>query len=145
MPAPAALYDALLDRWNQRDPAGYAALFLERSHVVGFDGSQMSGRGEIEATLGAIFADHATGAYVGFVQEEVSLAEDIALIRAVCGIVPAGASDLNPALNAIQTLLAKREAGEWKIALFQNTPAQFHGRPELSEKLTDALRQLLPR
>jgi len=28
------------------------------------------------------------------------------------------------------------------IALFQNTPAQFHGRPELAQQLTEELRQL---
>ncbi|TMB75962.1 MAG: DUF4440 domain-containing protein, partial [Chloroflexi bacterium] len=27
--------------------------------------------------------------------------------------------------------------------LFQNTPAQFHGRPELVQQLTEELRQLL--
>ena len=31
----------------------------------------------------------------------------------------------------------------WRIALYQNTPAQFHGRPELSRALTEELRQLL--
>lgn len=141
--SPAALYHALLDSWNRRDAAGYASLFLESGHVVGFDGSQMSGREQIEATLAAIFADHETGAYVGLVQEEISLAGDMALVRSVCGIVPAGASDLNPALNATQTLLARREAGDWKIVLFQNTPAQFHGRPDLAEQLTGELRQAL--
>ena len=30
--------------------------------------------------------------------------------------------------------------GQWRIALFQNTPAQFHGRPEAAEALTDELR-----
>jgi hypothetical protein len=32
---------------------------------------------------------------------------------------------------------------KWRIALFQNTPAQFHGRPELVQQLTEQLRQLL--
>jgi len=31
--------------------------------------------------------------------------------------------------------------GEWRIKLFQNTPAQFHGRPELVEQMTDELRK----
>lgn len=34
------------------------------------------------------------------------------------------------------------EMGE-AAALFQNTPAQFHGRPELAESLTAELRELL--
>jgi hypothetical protein len=54
-----------------------------------------------------------------------------------------GQADLNPAVNAIQTLVVARHAGRWQIELLQNTPAQFHGRPELSRALTEELRQLL--
>ncbi|MGZ4033139.1 MAG: SgcJ/EcaC family oxidoreductase, partial [Tumebacillaceae bacterium] len=32
---------------------------------------------------------------------------------------------------------------DWQIALFQNTPAQFHGRPELVEQMTAELRELI--
>ena len=38
---------------------------------------------------------------------------------------------------------AVKRAGRWRIILFQNTPAQFHGRPELAQQLTDELRELL--
>jgi hypothetical protein len=63
--------------------------------------------------------------------------------RAVVGMVPPAQSDLNPAVNAIQTLVAAKRDGKWRIALFQNTPAQFHGRPELVQQLTEELRQIL--
>ena len=43
----------------------------------------------------------------------------------------------------IQTLMAAKQDGQWRIALFQNTLAQFHGRPELVQELTEELRQLL--
>jgi hypothetical protein len=33
----------------------------------------------------------------------------------------------------------------WRIELFQNTPAQFHGRPELVSEMTAELQQQLPR
>jgi hypothetical protein len=58
-------------------------------------------------------------------------------------MVPPGQSDINPAVNAIQTLIAAKHNNQWRIAVFQNTPATFHGRPELSENLTEELRQLL--
>jgi hypothetical protein len=58
-------------------------------------------------------------------------------------MVPPGQSDINPAVNAIQTIVAVNRAGEWRIALLQNTPAQFHGRPEMVEALTQELRALL--
>ena len=47
------------------------------------------------------------------------------------------------AVNAIQILVAARRDGQWRIELFQNTPAAFHGRPEASEVLTAELRAAL--
>ncbi len=138
-----ALYRQLLHAWNARDAEAYAALFAEQSTVIGFDGSQMTGPAEIADTLRNIFADHQTGRYVGVVRAVTTLAPGVALLRAVSGVVPAGQSDLNPALNAHQTLLAARRDKGWHILLYQNTPAQFHGRPDAVQQLTDELRQLL--
>jgi uncharacterized protein (TIGR02246 family) len=139
----SALYQHLLDGWNQRDAAAYAALFAEDASVIGFDGSQMNGRADIVAQIGQIFADHPTSRYVGKIREVRLLTPDAAILHAVVGMVPPGQSDLNPAVNAIQSLVAARHAGQWLIALFQNTPAQFHGRSDLAEQLTDELRELL--
>ena len=141
--AVSALYQQLLDSWNRRDAAGFAALYAEDSDVVGFDGSQMHGRTEIESTLSQIFADHMTATYVSKIRGVRFLAPEVAVLRAVVGMIPPGKQDINPDTNAIQTLVATKQAGQWRIALFQNTPAQFHGRPELVEALTEELRQLL--
>src|SRR5215213_922190 len=138
-----ALYQQLLDGWNQRDGAAYAALFAEDASIIGFDGSQMNGRAEIAAQIGRIFADHPTSRYVGKIREVRLLTPDAAVLRAVVGMVPPGQSDLKPDVNAIQSLVAARRAGKWQIALFQNTPARFDGRPELAQQLTDELRELL--
>lgn len=138
-----ALYSQLLHRWNQQDADGMAALFAEDGTVVGFDGSQMNGRAEIASTLGDIFAHHQTARYVGKVSEARLLSSNTALLRAVVGMVPPGGTDINPAVNAIQSLVAVKDAGQWQVALFHNTPAQFHGRPELSDTLSAELRQLL--
>ena len=139
----SALYQQLLESWNQRNATTFAGLFAEDASVVGFDGSQMNGRAEIATEIGRIFADHPTSRYVGKIREVRLLAPDVALLRAVVGMVPPGQSDLNPDVNAIQSLVATRNDGRWLIALFQNTPAQFHGRPELAQQLTEELRQLL--
>ncbi|HEV8635673.1 MAG TPA: SgcJ/EcaC family oxidoreductase [Chloroflexota bacterium] len=141
--AVAELYRALLDRWNARDAAGLAALVAEDGNLVGFDGSQHDGRAEVERALGAIFADHPTAAYVGIVREVRQLAPEVALLRAVVGMVPPGQSDIMPAANAVQSLVAVRRGGRWQVALFQNTPAAFHGRPHLVEQLTGELRGAL--
>jgi uncharacterized protein (TIGR02246 family) len=138
-----SLYQRLLDAWNKRDAAAYAALFDDGANVVGFDGSHMTGRSEIETTLAQIFAHHETAPYVSKVREVRLLTPDVAILRAVVGMVPPGQTDINPAVNAIQSLTAVKRDGRWRIALFQNTPAQFHGRPELAQQLTEELRQHL--
>ena len=139
----AALYRALLDAWNRRDAAGYGALFAGDGNMVGFDGSQVDGRAEIASHLGAIFAEHETPAYVGKVREVRFPAPGIAILRAVSGLIPPGQPDINPALNAVQTLVAARRDGNWQAEMFHNTPAAFHGRPDLAEALTAELRAAL--
>jgi len=141
--AVTTLYKQILDSWNRRSAAHFAALFDDESFVVGFDGSQMNGPAEIESTLGQIFADHQTAAYVGKVKGVRFLAPEVAILRAVSGMVSPGQTDLNAAVNTIQTLTAVRREGAWRIAAYQNTPAQFHGRPDLSAALTEELRKLL--
>ncbi len=108
-----------------------------------FDGSPLNGQSEIEASLRQIFADHPTAAYVGKIREVRFLTPAVAVLRAVVGMVSPGQSDLNPALNAVQTLVATTRDGRWRIAVFQNTPAAFHGRADLREQLTEELRQVL--
>jgi uncharacterized protein (TIGR02246 family) len=138
-----ALYHKLLDCWNRREAGEFAALYAEDGSQVGFDGSQIEGRAEIETHLRQIFTDHVTAAYVGKVREVRFLSAQSALLRAVVGMVPPGKSDINPATNAIQSLIAVKQGGEWRIAHYQNTPAQFHGRPEAVAALTNELRELL--
>lgn len=137
------LYHEWLARWNQRDAVAYAALFMPNASAIGFDGSQMNGRDQIQAELRQIFANHQTAAYVGIVRESRLLSPTVALLRAVAGMVPPGKKEINPAVNAIQTLVGVKEDGAWRIALAQVTPAQFHGRPELAAALTEELSQLV--
>lgn len=138
-----ALYRQLLDGWNKRSADAFAAAFAEDGYTVGFDGSLMNGRAEIESGIRQIFTDHQTAAYVWKIRDVRLLSPEVAVLRAVAGMVPPGQSDLNPAVNTIQTLVAAKYDGQWRIALFQNTPAQFHGRPELVQQLTKELQQLL--
>jgi uncharacterized protein (TIGR02246 family) len=137
------LYQELLKRWNKRRASEMTDLFAEDGNLVGFDGSQINGRSEARTVLSQIFANHQTAAYLGIIKEVRLLSPDVAILRAVAGMVPPGESDINPEVNAVQTLVAVKQQNNWIIALFQNTPAAFHGRPELSERLTEELRQAL--
>ena len=66
-----------------------------------------------------------------------------AVLHAVAGMVPPGASDVEPKLNAVQSLVAEERGGVWQVVLYQNTPARFDGRPEAGERLTEELQEEL--
>ena len=136
-------YRQLLDAWNKRDAEAFAALFSEDGSSVGFDGSPMNGQAEIASTLRAIFENHPTAAYVAKVREVRALGPGVVLIRSVVGMVPPGKDEVNPATNAIQSLVTVEKGPDVKIALLHNTPAAFHGRPELAEQLTNELTDAL--
>jgi len=129
------LYERLIGAWNDRDAAAFAELFATDGMSIGFDGSQMVGD-EIREQLSAIFGNHLTATYVARVRATRSLGPDAGLLRAIVGMVPRDASELDPAVNALQSLVAERRGDRWSIVLFQNTPAQYHGRPELVERHT---------
>jgi uncharacterized protein (TIGR02246 family) len=134
-----SLYHQMIDGWNARDADAMAAPLATDGLMIGFDGSQMHGRDEVAAELGSIFADHETATFVTKVRSVKALGADAALLHAVAGMVPPGGSELMPERNTIQTLVARRGDDGWSVALFQTTPAQFHGRPELTEQLTAEL------
>lgn len=138
------LYFDLLDTWNRRDAAGMAALYAAEGSQVGFDGSTANGPDEIEGHLRPIFTDHPTARFVGKVRDVRLLAKDVALLRAVAGMVPPGKDQIMPERNTIQTLIASRaHSGEWKVEMFHNTPAAFDGRPEEARRLTKELQMEL--
>jgi uncharacterized protein (TIGR02246 family) len=138
-----SLYRRLLDRWNERDAAGYGALFSEDGSLVGFDGSCVESAASIAEHLRSIFADHRPATYVAKIREIRQLDSRVVLLRSVAGMVPPGGSDINPEVNAVQALVAVLRDDGWRIGHFQNTPAAFHGRPEEAEALTAELRAVL--
>lgn len=142
--AVVSLYGSLIDGWNAGDAEAMAAPMARDGLVIGFDGSQMFGRDAVATELGRIFGDHETARYVTKVRSVRSLGADAALVHAVAGMVPAGGGEIMPDRNAIQTVVAHRDESGWSVVLFQTTPAQFHGRPDLTEALTDELAELVP-
>lgn len=139
------LYRQVLERWNKRDAGGYANLFAISGTIVDFDGTEIEGAVAIKEHLRSIFADHVPAAYVAKVRE-IREFSGFALLRAVAGMVPPGANDLDPKLSAAQVLIAIRDGDGWQVAHFQSTPAAFHGRPDEANRLTAELRTLvLPR
>jgi uncharacterized protein (TIGR02246 family) len=139
----AELYQKFVECWNNRNAENFAALFAIHGTSIGFDGSTMNGREEIQAIVNQIFIDHQTPAYVTKIKNVRFLTPQVALVRAISGLVAPGEWDISPSLNGIHTLIAVKEEGQWRIELFQNTPAQFHGRPEAVSAFSTELRELL--
>lgn len=137
------LYHNLLHAWNKKSAAEMSELFLNDGTIIGFDGSQARGKDEIEKHLASIFFDHPTASYVAKIRNIKWITPEVAILSAITGMIPPAQNDINPDLNAIQTLMTYKENKHWKIAFFQNTPAAFHGHPEMSEKLTRELREVL--
>jgi uncharacterized protein (TIGR02246 family) len=133
------LYVRMIAGWNADDAAAMTRDFADDGQIVGFDGSEVSGREQIASHLAGIFANHKVASYVTLVREVRELAPDVMLLRAHAGMVPPGKSEINRATNAVQTLIAVKPGDRWQIALFQNTPAAWHGREDDVNALTAEL------
>jgi uncharacterized protein (TIGR02246 family) len=137
------LYARLIEAWDKRNARDFALLFASNGNLIGFDGSQVNCQLEVGAHITEIFTRHQTPRYISIVREVRSLASDVTILRADTGMVPPGKDDIDPALNAVQSMVAVQKGGAWKIASFQSTPAAFHDRPDLVKKLTEELRARL--
>lgn len=138
-----ALYARLIEAWDKRNARDFALQFASDANLVGFDGSQVDGQLAIGAHLTEIFTHHQTPGYVVIVREVRQITNEVTILRANSGLVPPGKDDIDPALNAVQSVIAANRGGSWKIVLFQNTPAANHLRPDLAKQLTDELRAVL--
>ncbi len=134
-------YEHLIKAWNDRDAEKMSSLFTESGETIGFDGSLSKGREEIFSHLQPIFRDHPTAPFVHKVKEVKFIGEQTAIVRAIAGMIPPDESDIKPEVNTHHTVVLEHRGNRWEIELFQNTPAQFHGRPELVEEMTNELRE----
>jgi uncharacterized protein (TIGR02246 family) len=139
-----ALYQQVMDGWNQGSAAAFAAAFTEDGDLVGFDGTHLRGRQEIAPFHQQLFDRWLKGSrLVGQVKDVRLLSPDVALMHAVGGTVLRGKSEPSPERDSIQTLVATRqEGGAWRLAAFQNTRVRPMGR-NASSFLIWALTDLL--
>ncbi|HET9824585.1 MAG TPA: SgcJ/EcaC family oxidoreductase [Chitinophagaceae bacterium] len=140
-----SIYEHLINAWNEANAEAFSELFSENGSMVGFDGSIANGRANICDHLSSIFANYRPGKFVAIIKEITVWSSNAGILRAVAGIVLPGRRKVNRGTNAIQSMVVANEAGHFRIALFQNTPAAFHGRPDLAEQLTTELQQQMER
>jgi uncharacterized protein (TIGR02246 family) len=107
----------------------FAAPFAEDGHLVAFDGTHFTRRDEIISFQQPLFDTWLKGTrLVGEVKSVEFLSPDVALMHALGGTVMRGKSRPSPERDSIQTLVAVRRGGEWRLAAFQNTRVRPMGR-----------------
>lgn len=137
------LYSRLIHAWNHQDPSAFATLFTKQAIAIGVDGTQLAGQREIESAVDSLFRDRATSTYITKVRDIKNVSKDVVHLRAVVGMIAPGEYDINPAMNAVQSLIAVKGVDGWGITLLQDTPAIYDGRPAAREELTRELRELI--
>ena len=127
--AVGALYQELMHAWNEGSSEAYAAAFAEDGDLIGFDGTHFKGRQEIAPFHQRLFETYLKGTrLVGEVTSVRFLSPDVAVMHALGGTVMRGKSQPAPERDSIQTLIAIKRGGQWRLAAFQNMSVRPMGR-----------------
>lgn len=133
-----ALYLRLLEGWNNREAHVMAECFSRDGVMIGFDGILAEGITAVGDHLAPIFTDHPTAEFVAIIRSMRRFGR-VGILLADVGMVPPGGKEINPAANARQTLVAGESSGQWRVELFQTTPAALHWDEEGSKSLSAEL------
>jgi uncharacterized protein (TIGR02246 family) len=113
----------LMQAWSAGDATAYASLFTPDADYVTFSGINLAGRDGIEAAHRALLAGPMRGsALAGFDTAKIRfLRSDVAVVVAEGRLSPAPGAAPDARGESTVTLVAVREAGDWRFAAFQNT------------------------
>ena len=124
-----ALYQQLMDGWNQGSGDALAAPFTEDADFIAFDGTHYKGRREIAPPHQRLFDTYMRGTRpVGQVTSVRFLSPTVALMIARGSTIMRGKSRPAPERDSIQTLVATRSEETWRLTAFQNTRIRPIGR-----------------
>jgi uncharacterized protein (TIGR02246 family) len=138
------LYQQMIYGWNAGRGDAFAAPYTDDSDFIGFDGTYMKGRQEVASFHQMLFDKFLRGSrIIGKIRSIRFVTMDVAIMIAVGGTVMAGQSDIETERNSIHTIVAVKCDSNWYFTAFQNSRAQYIGRPEASQALTEELRQEL--
>jgi uncharacterized protein (TIGR02246 family) len=116
------LYRQLLEGWNCGDGAAFAAPFAEECEFSAFDGSHFTTRQALAEFHQVLFDKWMTGTrLVGRVERVHFLGPDVAVIYAIGGTILRNKTAVSPERDSLQTLVAQRQDGVWRLVTFQNT------------------------
>lgn len=115
------LYRRMMDGWNRGSGEAFAEVFAEDGDQIAFDGSHFRGRREIAAFHQELFDKWMKGTcLVGRIESIKFPAPDVAIAHARGSTIMRGKSEPSPERDSIQTLVAVRRDGEWRLAALDN-------------------------
>jgi uncharacterized protein (TIGR02246 family) len=120
--AVGALFAQMLECWNRGDSAGLAAAFTGEGELIAGDGTQTTGRAQIEHYFARLLTTLPKGTrFTAEVTRVRLLSPGVALLSASGGFLLPGDTEVTPERRGIQSLLAVQDDGAWRAALFQRT------------------------
>ena len=118
----SALFQQMIDGWNQGDGQAYAAPFTEDADYVIVDGKHVKGREVIALGHQYIFNTVFKGSRVkGQVKDIRFLSADIALLHAEGVLQLPGQAGVASEQPSTMTIVAIRQTDRWGFTAFQNT------------------------
>ncbi|MEV4620432.1 SgcJ/EcaC family oxidoreductase [Asanoa sp. NPDC049573] len=114
------LFDRVYAAWGDAD--AFAALYREDATVV-MPGVFRQGREAIRTSMGAAWAGPLKGSRGVDEPQDVRIIGDTAVVVSRAGILHAGHTELAPGAEVLATWVLTREAGDWAVAAYTNTPA----------------------
>jgi uncharacterized protein (TIGR02246 family) len=128
-----ALYQQLLDGWNDGSGERFASAFTADGDLVAFDGTHLRGSGPIAAFQQALFDRWMKGTrLVGGVEGLRFVSPDVAVVHAEGNTVARRRSAPARERASIQTLVAVRTGSGWRLAAFHNTRIRPMGHSALT-------------
>jgi uncharacterized protein (TIGR02246 family) len=116
-----AFHENMIDAWNAGDAAAFAAPFTETADFIAFEGTHLSGRGEIVEFHQPLFDTQLKGTRLeGNVKFVRFLTPDLAVMHARCGVFPAGRDRTIASRESMQLYVAVRNRGGWGIEAMLN-------------------------
>ncbi|MBE9191800.1 SgcJ/EcaC family oxidoreductase [Gloeocapsopsis crepidinum LEGE 06123] len=140
-----ALFEQLVNSWNQGAGDAYGELFEEDADYVAFDGSHTKGRAAIAIQHQQLFDTFLRGTRLkGQIDSMQFLSPDVALIHTTGGTLMSWQSDASiPGRKSIQTLVARKRDGKWYFVAFHNTRIRPMDIETIASGMTNLLWQKL--
>ncbi|MGO1049557.1 SgcJ/EcaC family oxidoreductase [Crossiella sp. CA198] len=126
----SAVFQRLVEAWNNGDATAYAAQFTEDVDYVTFHGLHIRGRAELEAGHAKLFAGPLKGVKLGGGSAGAAPPAVKYLSPEVAVVVNSGGSTLPeanapaPERDSVTTAVVVRTGGDWLISAFQVTRRQ---------------------